>query len=108
MPAKLLKVAETAKGAYKISKISKRWKPLFRIFNKIKKYKISSKAPKGYKTGGQIISKIVKLDKPIRFVLMTPKLYQALGKVHYVDVVTDLADVLGIDGCVDAIKLGLS
>jgi hypothetical protein len=107
LPVKALKVAETVSGAYDLSKVGKRWRPLFRVFNKIKRYKIKRHAPSGLRTGGEIARSITQLYTAWKVVRFLPKLNRALSKADYAEAGAEIADVLGIDACVDAVKLGL-
>jgi hypothetical protein len=103
VPAKSLKAAEGANGLYKLSKIKKRYRPLVKWFNTIKGYKFSSKAPAGFKTGGQVISKIRDAKSASDFVKLLPFIHQALSAADYAALGRDVINLLGLQSCADAI-----
>jgi len=102
-PLKILEAAKTADGLYNLSKVKKQFQPLARFFNDIKKAKFGKHAPRGFRTGAEVIDKLKKAKTAYKVIMLLPDIAKAVSKADFSEIALDMDDILGLRPCVEGI-----
>jgi von Willebrand factor type A domain len=100
---KALKALSTAKGLLKVSKVRKEWRSVARLVNAIKRAKFSKSAPKGFRSGPEVIATLRKVDSAADLVRVLPGLAKAVSRQDFRRIAVAVGEVAGARACVDAL-----
>ncbi len=98
-----LRALKTADGLYDLTKVNKRLRPLAKLINDIKSAKFGKHAPRGFRTGAEVIDKLKKAKSAYDVVKMLPDLAKAASRADFKRIAGDLADLAGLKPCIDGI-----
>jgi virginiamycin B lyase len=108
LPARALKAVKTVNGLYDLRKIKKSLRPIAKLINDLKTVKFGKHAPRGFKTGAEVIKKLENAHRAWDIVKMLPDLAKALSGADYRKVALDIADLAGLKPCIDGMELAVS
>jgi len=101
LPAKSLRAVKTVKGLYDLSKIKKPLQPLAKLFNSIQSARFGKHAPRGFRTGGEIIDKLKRAKTAYDIMKLLPNIVKAVSKHDFSKIALDIADFAGLKACVE-------
>jgi hypothetical protein len=102
-----LDAAKTAGGLYDLRKIRKEFLPVAKLWNDLLKTRFSKHAPRGFRTGKQVIDKLKKAHHAYQVIEILPNLVKAVSKTDYEKIVNDLVKIAGLEPCVKGIVNGI-
>jgi hypothetical protein len=102
-----LKKLKTAKGLYDLRKAG-RAKPIAKLANDLLKIKYIKGAPKGYRTGADLVEKFKKAKDAKDLIDVLLKVWRYLPKSEYGLLARDIADIAGLHSCVQGLANALS
>lgn len=108
IPAKTLKALKTGKGYYDLRKVKKQYRPIAKLINHIEKAKFKSNAPKGFRTGKDVIARIKNAKSAKDVIAILPSLASAVSAADYSQIALDVADIAGLKSCVQAMSEAVS
>ncbi len=102
-----LKKLKTVKGLYDLRKVG-RAKPIAILANDLLKIKYIPHAPKGYRTGAELVGKLEKADTARTVIDVLLKVWRYLPARDYGLLARDLADIAGLHSCVQGLANALA
>jgi hypothetical protein len=102
-PLKGLKFAKTAKGLYDLRKVSKKYRPLAKFVNDLKSIKLSQHAPKGFRTSGEVYTKLKKAKHAKDVIVIAIELGRHISKKDYARIARDIAELAGLKACIQGL-----
>lgn len=106
-PLKSLSFAKTSRGFYDVGRpgVPKRYAPLLRLYNKLLLAKFSPSAPKGYRTGADVVERILNAQSIWQVVetVTTASRYVEGGSADVEGMALDLVEVWGLEACVEGL-----
>jgi len=105
IPLKALSFAKTAQGFYDLRRSEAKYKPLLKMYNKILLTKFSPKAPKGFRTGAEVVEQLHNAEDiyDVVQIVMTASKYIVGGSGGVSGLALDLLDIAGLKSCVEAL-----
>ena len=104
---KAVKGLKTARGLYDLRKVRKDLRPLAKLYNDLMTVKFGRNAPRGFRTGAQVIDKLKAAHTGWAVVRIVPSLAKALSARNYERIAVDIADLAGLDACVHGLELAV-
>jgi hypothetical protein len=101
-----LKVLKGADGLYdldKVAKLNKGLVPAAKLWNQVSSIKLLPDAPNGYKTAGQILSKLKKVKTAADIIKLLPDLKTAMNKADFLVLYHLFVEFTGVQPCIDLI-----
>ena len=98
---------ETAKGLYVLSKIGKKYRPAAKLINDVKTAKFLPDAPRGLRTGDDVIKRIDNVKSAKDLVFLVADLSHAVSWNDFKQIALDLGDIAGVSGCVEGLILSV-
>lgn len=99
---KSIKALKTTKGLYDLRKVKKSLRPLAKLINDLKTFKFGSKAPRGFKTGADVIKKIKTAHSAYEILMLLPQLVKSLSSADFSEIALDLDKYFKLTPCVQA------
>jgi hypothetical protein len=103
LPLKSLRAAKTASGLLDLRKLAVKFRPAAKVYNALSLAKYTPDAPRGFKSFGEVRSRIQDANDAHELVTLLPDLRQAISARDLHEIALDIADVADLNSCVEGL-----